>query len=152
LNRSAVRPVTGERRVGSGISADLHEGDMLPVTLALHNKSNRPLAHVSLEEHCSLAAPDSGRRDIALFIPALPPGQTVEFHYEVTADRRGLHAFPQLRLTSRAPLGFFQRKGTLDIPTRVLVYPEVRPLKRLDLLDRQPAALHTRPIGGPFQG
>jgi len=51
-------------------------------------------------------------------------------------------------LTTRAPFGFFQRKRTLPAPTRVLVYPELRRLRRLSLLDRQPAAQFTHPRAG----
>ena len=90
-------------------------------------------------ETCPLAAPDDVKRDLRLFLPELPSRSTAEVEYSVMADRRGVHRFPPLSLASRAPFGLFRRAGQAGEPQSVLVYPELRPLRRLDLLDRQPA-------------
>jgi uncharacterized protein (DUF58 family) len=117
------------------------------LALALH-KRHGAASQIRLEEKCPLAAPDSPQCAIKLFIPSLPADGSVEFDYEVQVDRRGLHEFPPLVLNSRAPFGFFKRAVVVHTPTRALVYPEVRPLKRLDLLDKQAAPEVTRQRAG----
>ncbi len=148
LNRAALKGMAGERRVGDGLGVDLYEGDETHVSLSLKKTTGMTAAHVKLEEYCPLAAPDSPQWRNRLFIPALPPGGDVEFQYDLTLYRRGLHEFPPLHMESSAPFGFFRRTGQLTIPTRVLIYPEVRPLQRLELLDRKLTAQVARPRAG----
>jgi uncharacterized protein (DUF58 family) len=138
LNRRALHGVQVERRVGESPNAELYEGDCTPVTLTLRNDGRAAAAHIRTAERCPLAAPDSPHREMSLFVPALPArGGQVHFDYEVEIDRRGLHEFPPLEMTSRAPFGFFRRARRIELVTRVLVYPEVHPLRRLSLLDQQ---------------
>jgi uncharacterized protein (DUF58 family) len=149
LGRGALRHITADRTVGqaSGLPAEeLYEGDAVTVGLALRNTDRASAALVRAVEHCPLMPAESP--PLQLFIPSLPARGSVRLDYEVTIDRRGLHEFPPLKLTTRAPFGFFQRKRTLPAPTRVLVYPELRRLRRLSLLDRQPAAQLTHPRAG----
>jgi uncharacterized protein (DUF58 family) len=81
-----------------------------------------------------------------MFVPLLP--EKVSFTYEIEIYRRGLQRFPPLKLASRAPFGFFQRKRELALETPTLIYPEVRELEHFALLDRQPAAELTIPRAG----
>ncbi len=148
LNRRALRGLAGTRQVGAGAQAELYEGDEVAVRLALKNPGRAPMTHVRTAEICPLADPESAHRNLNIFIPALPAGGETALAYDVTIYRRGLHEFPPLALESRAPFGFFRRKRTLAAPARVLVYPELRPLRRLNLLDRQPSVQLTRPRAG----
>ncbi len=148
LSRSSLRGITGKRQVAQALEEDLYEGDEVNITLEIEKRKGAASALLRVEEFCPLAAPDSPQRKSQLFIPALAQGEPVAFEYQVTVDRRGVHTFPPLVSESRAPFGFFKRRGTLGIPTRVLVYPEVRPLKRLELLDRQLTAQVARSRAG----
>ncbi len=150
LGRGILRHISADRTVGrDGISpyeTELYEGDTVTVGLTLHNTGRASAALIRAAEHCPLMPSESA--PLQLFIPTLPVSSSVRIDYEVTIDRRGLHEFPPLKLASRAPFGFFQRHRSLPAPTRVLVYPELRRLRRLSLLDRQPAAQLTHPRAG----
>lgn len=148
LSRSSLRGITGKRQVAQALEEDLYEGDEVNITLQIEKLKGAASSLLRVEEVCPLAAPDSPQRKAQLFIPTLAHGEPVAFEYQVTIDRRGVHNFPPLAAESRAPFGFVKRSGQLDIPTRVLVYPEVRPLKRLELLDRQLSAQVARPRAG----
>ncbi|MBZ0283926.1 MAG: DUF58 domain-containing protein [Anaerolineae bacterium] len=148
LNRGALRKITGERRVGTAGEVDLYEGDETSIELTLRKNSGIGTGHIRLAENCPLAAPDSPQRTTRLFIPSLPGKGAVQFTYAVTLYKRGLHTFPSLNLASGAPFGLFTQTRTLDVPTRTLIYPEVRPLERLDLLDKRLAAEVARPRAG----
>jgi uncharacterized protein (DUF58 family) len=148
LNRSALKGLTGTRKVGDVLEADLYEGDETAVELTLRKSTGASASHIRLNEKCPLVAPDDAFRLTKLFIPALPAQSAVQFRYDITLDRRGLHEFPPLDIASGAPFGMFRRKGSLSIPTRTLVYPEVRPLERLELLDRKLTAQIARPRAG----
>jgi uncharacterized protein (DUF58 family) len=155
LNRGSLGHLVATRSVGQSPEADVFEADEATVSVRIRNDGRSPAAQVRATERCPLAAPDSPQASQPLFVPWLPRGEQVSLEYSVIVDRRGVHEFPPLRLSSGAPFGLFRRSGTLDAPARVLVYPELRPLKRLDLLDRQAAALvaHARPgIGTEFIG
>lgn len=136
LNRRSLAGVTGERSISP---VELYEGDSVNVTLTLQ-AGKRAAEHIRTAEHCPLAAPDSGQREVSVFVPVLPAAGQVEFTYQVMADRRGVHEFPALHLISRAPFGLFIRQASLNVPSRTLVYPEVRTIHRLSLFDKQPAA------------
>ena len=147
LSRSSQKGLSGTRQVGKNLDADLYENDEVEINFTLR-KTGANSNHLRLTEVCPLAAPDSQQRTTRLFVPALPGGEAVQFTYHVTIDRRGLHTFPAVETESYAPFGFFKRKTDLEIVTRTLVYPEVRPLKRLELLDRQLNASMAQPRAG----
>ncbi len=144
LNRRVLRKITGQRQIGIGPDLELYEEDALEITLTLRNHRSFSAAQIQTTEHCPLAAPGSEQHAMEVFIPALPGKGSVAFSYEVIAYRRGLHTFPPLALTSPAPFGLFRSHKEIDIPSRVLVYPEVHKLRSLSLLDRQLAPQHTR--------
>jgi uncharacterized protein (DUF58 family) len=145
LNRGTLRRIGGERALNV---SDIHEGEPVSVRLALTNSGRVGAAQVQTVERCPLAEPGSAQSAAEIFIPLLPGKGAVELAYEVTAYRRGLHTFAPLQFGTHAPFGFFRSRRTLPIPTRVLVYPEVRKLRRLSLLDRQPASEQARPRAG----
>jgi uncharacterized protein (DUF58 family) len=148
LGRGGLRRIEGERSIGGRADAQLYEGDELTITFILSNNGRAGAAQMRLRERCPLAAPDAPQHEMKLYVPSLPSKAHVQFEYNVVADRRGLHQFPPLPLESSAPFGFFRRARTLDVPTRALVYPEVRPLHHLDFLDRQYAPQIARPTAG----
>lgn len=155
LNRRALRGVVASRAITTGDAifgvrtpeSSFHEGDDVTVTLTL-SAPHAHAAQLALTECCPLAAPDSPQRQQALYVPTLAHKQRVSFSYDVTLDRRGVHTFAPLPIESRAPFGVFARRGMIDAPASLLVYPEVRSLRRLALLDRQLAPQTPRPVAG----
>lgn len=146
LNRGSLRGLAAAREVGPGDS--FHEGDTATVSLTLTNRGGSARAQVELVESCPLVAADDPARETPVFVPSLSPKAAVRFDYDIVLDRRGLHIFPPLRVCSRAPFGFAERRGRLAAETRVLVYPEIVPVKSLALLDRRLSALVMRPNAG----
>lgn len=146
MNRGMLKRIEGDRMLGELDNPDLYEGDEVKITFTLHNTGASGAAQLRLTELCPLAA--SPQRVMPIFVPSLPGRSAARFEYMVTLDRRGVYQFPALPLETRAPFGFFASQRALDVPTGALVYPEVRPLRRLDLLDRQLAPQMARPSAG----
>ena len=163
LNRGTVRGITVSRLFASltkenqrasvnsapsafnGLDQELHESDEINIQLTLRNTYHSTASLIRAAETCPLIP---NPQPLNLFIPSLSQNQTAQFIYTVIADRRGVHRFPPLKLSSRAPFGLFERKRDLDQPTPILIYPEVKRLRRLSLLDRQPAAQLVTPRAG----
>ncbi|MHC4610285.1 MAG: DUF58 domain-containing protein [Planctomycetota bacterium] len=139
LNRRALRDLTGQRELGGSPNPELYESDDLTIRLTLRHAGRGVASQIKTTEHCILAAPESEARNLNVFVPSLPSGAAVRFDYDLTIYQRGVHAYPPLQFSSRAPFGFFRSRRTLKLPTRVLVYPEVRTLDRLSLLDDKAA-------------
>ncbi|MCC7362514.1 MAG: DUF58 domain-containing protein [Anaerolineales bacterium] len=130
-------------------------GDSLTVTLTLTNTGRLPALQVTGVETCAPAP--AADRTLPLFIPFLATGQAAPLTYAVTCARRGWFPFGPVRLASRAPFGFWaaQRLAPVEGPEGVLIFPETRPLTRLDLFDRAPAveaSLARAGVGGEFLG
>lgn len=145
LSRSTLRTVSAARRVGEG--GDLYENDQVQIGLTLH-AGHSSSAQIRLTESCPIAAPDAPQREMNLYVPSLPRSSAVRFDFDVTVYKRGVYEFPELELESRAPFGFFRKSRIFDVPSPVLVYPELKPLTRFDLLDRQLAPQITRRTAG----
>lgn len=148
INRRALKGLAGERKMGSGEYEERFEGDDVTLSLTLSNPRHPPAAQIRVLETCPLADPASENYHLNLFIPTLSSTQTTHLQYLISIYRRGVYEFPPLTLSTRAPFGLFHQKRSLNLPTRALVYPELRPLARLDLLDRQPSVNLTRPRAG----
>lgn len=149
LNRRVLRGVRIERRIEDTPNAELYEGDTVTIGLFFRNAGRILAAQIRVTERCPLAALDSRQRTLELFVPALLPRRDrVGFEYEVEIYRRGLYEFAPLELTSRAPFGFFRRHRRIAVPTRALVYPEVRRLGHLRLLDHRLSLEFVRPRAG----
>jgi uncharacterized protein (DUF58 family) len=142
--RGALQDVQAERSLSP--SSPPHEGETLTVTLDF--QSRRAESHIRTVERCPVAEPGSPAAALNVFIPSLASGSPVRLVYEVIADRRGLHSFPPLHMETPAPFGLFRRRRQLAVPTRLLIYPQVRPLRRLALFDRQPSAALAHPRTG----
>jgi uncharacterized protein (DUF58 family) len=62
------------------------------------------------------------------YLARLTAGGERALHWEETFGRRGRHALPGVRLTTRFPFGLFVKTGRPVLTGEVVVYPEVRPL------------------------
>jgi uncharacterized protein (DUF58 family) len=110
-----------------------HEDDPIVVTLQITNPAARALFGVSGQEHCPFAPVQQAEQPF--FIPHLFKNQVARLRYETSCDRRGVHRFDKIRLTSGDPFGFFRRRRHLDLPAELLIYPAYQPIKRLRLLE-----------------
>jgi hypothetical protein len=137
IHLAALRGVRADRHIGGGPDGEIYEDDEITTQLRLHNTHRYAAAQVVVTEPCPLAQSDSSYRAIDIFVPAIASRGSISFDYSVIVDRRGVYEFPPLRLATRVPFGFFKQQRKLPIPTRVLVYPEVRELEHLSLFDRQ---------------
>ncbi len=146
LSRGTLRGITGERRIGDGVTGELYENDPLLITFRLSKRGRGASAQIRLSEWCPLAEPS--KRETPLFIPQLPGNGAVEFTYNLDVYKRGMYQFPPLTLTTGVPFGFFKHTQVIDVPTRALVYPEVRPIPRIEFLDRQLTPQVTRQTAG----
>ncbi|MDZ4764878.1 MAG: DUF58 domain-containing protein [Chloroflexota bacterium] len=145
MNRGSLKGISGARAIGA---AELYEGDVIDIALRLTQTGRVGAAQVRLTERCPFAPPDDRAWELPVFVPTLPARASVELAYTVTADLRGVYTFPLLHIETRAPFGLFGTIRTLDVPTPTVVYPEVRTLRQLALLDRQRAPVLPRPSAG----
>ncbi|MEO8394511.1 MAG: DUF58 domain-containing protein, partial [Chloroflexota bacterium] len=147
LSRSTLRTVSGTRRLSENAEGELYEGDEVQIAFTL-NAGKSSSAQISLTEQCPLAEPYSPTSAMKLYVPSLPAKGAVRFDYTVSVYKRGVYEFPPLELASSAPFGFVRKRRLIEVSSPALVYPEVKPLSRFDLLDRQFAPQVTRPTAG----
>ncbi len=159
LNRAMLRSVMASRSIRlttpaafpgakgatARIADAIHEGDRVEVMLRL--RAGKSTAQVTLTEVCPLTS-DAQLRTQALYIPMLSRSAIIEHSYDVDVTQRGIHRFDPLKATSHAPFGIFARQGTITADAALLVYPEVRPLRRLELLDRRQTLQQLRARAG----
>ena len=146
LNHRALRGVEGKRYLDGSSYSEVHEGEELNVELILQSNRGTPAVQLQVDEVCPIADPE--KRITPIFVPLLPAHGSIQFDYHIEVDRRGVYDFPAVKMASRAPFGFFQRKTEQIISTQVLVLPEVRPLNKFSLFDRQIAAQMVYPRSG----
>lgn len=92
-----------------------------PVSVVLRN-TKRFFASYSLVLRDEIAS-DAGAG--STFAYALAPGAEESLHYHVTFPRRGWAELSRIVLETRYPFGFFERRLTLPLRRRVLVYPQL---------------------------
>lgn len=145
LNRRMLHGIRIERRLSRD---EISEGESISITLDVQNNRSTSIAQIAATEICVLADPESTDHILPIFVPFLKGRTAASLTYDLIVYKRGLHTFPPIETRSSAPFGFFRSKRTIDVSTRALVYPEVKKLWRLDLLDRQPSAQQTRQRAG----
>ena len=146
LSRVSVDGIQASRLLTPD-TVDLHENDEISITLALHPQ-RRPALHLNITEDCPIAPPESDERHVTMFAPYLPAPAGLQFEYAFPVYRRGVYHFPPVKISSRAPFGLFKRETELPVKTSLLIYPELRKLKRFPLLDRRLAAELANPRTG----
>jgi uncharacterized protein (DUF58 family) len=145
MNRGALNGMAAARTIEA---MEIYEGDDVMVALRLTQTGRAGAAQIRLIERCPFAPPEDRAWKLPVFIPTLPARAAVELSYTTTADRRGVYTFPPLNIETRAPFGAFANAQTRDLPTPTVIYPEVRRLSHLALLDRQRAPVIPRPSAG----
>src|SRR5579859_4841849 len=145
------RPSAGEGLVVRDSTGEIYEGDEIEISLTFQKTTAPGTAQVRIEAYCPLAEPGSpGSRQNALklFIPNLPAKQPLSYDLPMPVYRRGLHEFQPVKIACHAPFGLFARRQEIASGERVLVYPEVRKLQSLELLDRRLAPQMPRQQAG----
>jgi len=96
-----------------------------PATIALDVANTKRLfASYSLRLSDAFA---SERLAGTAYIFALPPRSTRSVDYKAVFPRRGYTELEGIEVATRYPFGFFERKLSLRIRERLLVYPEILP-------------------------
>lgn len=137
LNRLSIGRIEIARTITSDRD-DLYEGDIATVEVTYAHQGGAPAAQVLADEFCPLVDPENTNATQQIYIPSLPKQMSQAFVYQAELYRRGVNRFPDVQLISKAPFGLFKRKKTVAAPTPILVYPELRQLKHLAFLDKQP--------------
>jgi uncharacterized protein (DUF58 family) len=107
-------------------------GEPHPLTLALENRSRRPL-RVWLRDDVP-AEFDAEPAEFRLDIPA---HSRAELEYRVIPGRRGTYVLAQADALVSSRLGLWRRAVTLPAGTTLRVYPDVRQITRYTLLARR---------------
>src|SRR5262245_29716214 len=63
-----------------------------------------------------------------LYVPRLPPGSERLVTWHNTLPRRGRHALPGVRVTTRFPFGLFVKAARPALRSEVTVFPALRPV------------------------
>ena len=150
INRRAIRQISAVREID--LRDEYYEGEIVEISLNLATSSNMGGYQLLLDELCPIADPDGDLFLQQWFVEAIN-AQPPTINYDVELYKRGLFDFPAVEMTSRFPFGLFQRSNyseglVSDETLSLLVYPEIKPLRRLPLLDRQPAAEMVYPRAG----
>ncbi len=135
LSRGALKRIALERDLSTDA---LYESDAITVDLRLKRVRGLSAYQVELTETCPLVMPDE--REKRIYAPVIPSDQALTYTYPITVDRRGEYEFPPVVLKTNFPFGLFRRRASIHAITHALVYPEVKPLARFPLFERQLAA------------
>jgi uncharacterized protein (DUF58 family) len=73
---------------------------------------------------------DEPANEVQLLFPRIVAGQEVTRRYRCLPSRRGVYRFSKARIASRYPLGLVEGSCFLDLPDRLVVYPEMGRLSR----------------------
>lgn len=103
-----------------------------PVTLTLHNTSDRTLRGTVMDDPLAEATSEG--------LPGvfeLPPHGTVTLRYEITPTRRGKRSLGAVTVRYALPLGLLHRQERVELAQDVDVYPDVHAARALEMLRRQ---------------
>ncbi|HSF18476.1 MAG TPA: DUF58 domain-containing protein [Vicinamibacteria bacterium] len=118
--------------VDRDVSEVLSVGARNRVVLRLTNRSSTPLLVELTDE------PPSPCRMEGLPTKAdLPPRREVEVSYHLIPSRRGPNRFAFVHFRYQSPLGLWTRVVKRALPTEVRIYPDIRTVRRFDLLARR---------------
>lgn len=122
-------------RLSRSLPARAFLGETIPVTISLRNTSFLPITWLNVRETLpyELATYEVLRR-----VVAMKPRSRMDIHYELSASRRGYHNVGPLEARYGDVFGFAQREVGLDVPVKLIVYPEIVPLGKLGLPSTTP--------------
>jgi uncharacterized protein (DUF58 family) len=122
-------------------------GEQARLAVAVTNHKSLPVPWLRVED----AFPDSLSLIDRELKPSSAPGKTLLSHlvtlgphervrwtYEIDCTQRGFYFFGPVDMQSGDVFGFFARRKRLRAPTRLIVYPRVRPLHELGFPGKDP--------------
>jgi uncharacterized protein (DUF58 family) len=145
LSLGAWNPVRVVLRNGTGRALDAELRDDLPVVFAVQPPAEELRSSTGKARSRSDPSWASGTARLA-------PGAEAAVVYRVRPPRRGDYQWGSLYLRATGPLGLVRRARRLpDTATAVRVYPDLRQLRRFDLLAKRGVALEAgqRPLRAP---
>jgi uncharacterized protein (DUF58 family) len=117
-------------------------GDEVPVTVTLRNDGRLPVTWVQARESLSVELGVPARQN---HVFSLNPREAHSLSYTLQCRKRGVYALGPLQVRSGDLFGLTPLAGAEAPPDRLIVYPRVVPLEKLNLPTRSPlAALSAR--------
>ncbi len=130
-------------------TAELREGDSLAWDLTL--SCEKTAFQLLLTQINPLADPDTDQYLQKQFLPQVT-AEGLTFQHDGEVYRRGVHTFPPLEVTTRAPFGLFTQHRALhtlsEASDSLLIYPECKQIARLSLFDQRPSVQFSRAQAG----
>lgn len=126
----AVRPKRIE--ISREVSEVLSVGAANPVVLRVMSRASTPLEVEITDE-----PPVPGHNEGLPFMVTLLPQREVELTYHVYPGRRGANRFETVAFRYSSPLGLWLRSETRSLVDEVRIYPDIRTVRRFDLLAKR---------------
>ncbi|MGQ9767886.1 MAG: DUF58 domain-containing protein [Anaerolineae bacterium] len=122
-------------RVSRQFTDHIFAGEQTQVRIEIANRSWWPVPWVRYEEAppLPLSSGEMIRRAVTL-----GPKERNSFTYTLTGGQRGYYLIGPGVLRTGDLFGFAEAAGTLEVPGRLVVYPRVIPLARVELSSRSP--------------
>ncbi|WP_099241014.1 DUF58 domain-containing protein [Synechococcus sp. BDU 130192] len=129
----AILPVRALRQleIRRSPTAPVSVGEVLSLHLTLTNDSKNAKTLIAVTDQISsgLGAP---RRTV---LETLAPQESLDWVYELDAQKRGVFQWEGVELRTANPLGLFWCRRRRSVPGRVVVYPQIFPLSSCPIID-----------------
>jgi uncharacterized protein (DUF58 family) len=127
-----LTPSPREIEVSREVSEVLSVGAPNPVVLQLLNRGR-----VDIDIEVTDEFPEPGRADDLPIAARLPTWKETTATYHVVPQHRGYNRFSAVHLRYRSRLGLWMRDQRRPMETSVKIYPDIRMVRRFDLLARK---------------
>lgn len=111
--------------------ASVSVGDVLQASLTVTNRGKTVKNLIALRDILPSAFGAPHRK----VFEVLPPQESIEWHYEIDAQKRGIFHWQELELRTASPLGLFWCRRSRPLPTRAVIYPQILPLSTCPIID-----------------
>jgi uncharacterized protein (DUF58 family) len=110
----------------------VHAGDILSIEVELENQTSTP---VNLFQIFDTLPHILSKVQPSRSIETIPARSKFCWQYDVSAHRRGIYHWQEIRLRTASPLGLFWSAQRHELSARAVVYPQVLELTQCPLLD-----------------
>ncbi|AFY40081.1 protein of unknown function DUF58 [[Leptolyngbya] sp. PCC 7376] len=129
----AILPIRSlkELEIGRSPISPVSVSEVMQVKIQITNqgKAAKSLVAAMDELPPELGAP---RRKV---IEMLPPKDSLEWVYEIDAQKRGIFHWETIALRTANPLGLFWCRRSRSVPARAVIYPQILPLNACPIID-----------------
>ncbi len=126
LSERVLRAIEVKRHASSDVTARVP----FAVVVEVKNVSRRKISY-------SLTIKDSGdfQAPRALgYLAVLQPGELKTFHYLARVEKRGLHRFGRIHITTRFPFGLFEKTRLIPLEESFIAHPGLTETSKLSAL------------------